>query len=167
MRQIIDFLVEAGAEAPHVENGGKHPRIVFGWRGVERRYVVAGTLGDTIRGPKNAISDLRHMLGLVDGEKRVGERRPRRRPAPKIVRAQLTAVAAATPDDWRDSLALHPATQATLRTRLDAAWWVFWRQIHGPRFVVRAPVPAPREAHPGFGRDVAGAPIWAPQFGIR
>lgn len=108
---IADFLRNAGAEQIHLEHGGKHPRLVYTWQGRERFYVVPVSPGDTYRGTKNAISDLRHALGLTGTEKRVGARRTHKqttrfgetRPEPQPVEFA---------PDWRERLTSHPALLA-------------------------------------------------------
>jgi hypothetical protein len=77
-RTVINFLRSVGAENVTMGMGGKHPRALYTWNGKQRFYVLPGTPGDSIRGAKNSISDLRHALGLTKSEKTIGERRPRR-----------------------------------------------------------------------------------------
>ncbi len=75
-RRILAFLDDIGAERVRIEKNG-HYRIVFDHAGREHVYHCAGTPSDQ-RSFDNTVSDLRHMLGLVTGEKRVGQRRPAR-----------------------------------------------------------------------------------------
>lgn len=116
-RDIRDFLRSQGAEEVRFEHKGKHPKVRFAWKGEARFYVLPGTPGDTLRGAANAISDIRHMLGLVSPEKRVGERRTRR--------AKASRTSAQCP-------VLTPLAEglAKLRThpmRLDGLWLALWR----------------------------------------
>jgi hypothetical protein len=78
---IIRWLIEQGAEAVRIERVGRlgHPRVVFVWRGVQLSYAIAGTPGNDWTADRAMITQLRHLLGLAGGEKRVGERRKRRR----------------------------------------------------------------------------------------
>lgn len=63
-------------------------------------------------------------------EKRVGARRKRKASAfksrPQVIAPPVPIIV--TPD-WRDRFADHPASLATLRARLDMAWFAWWREI--------------------------------------
>jgi Holliday junction resolvase len=72
-RELIEYLRGIGAEDVRVAPGGKHPRLVFMWRGVERNHVIAFSTGDTFRSALNTKSDIRRALGLTGGK----EGRPR------------------------------------------------------------------------------------------
>lgn len=81
---LLTFLRDQGATDIRVEMGGKHPHIYWTWRGEAQKYITAGSLSDW-RGTNNALSDLRHKLGIIKTVKRVGERRERRE---RICRAE-------------------------------------------------------------------------------
>lgn len=127
-REIVDYLGSVGASAIRIEHGGKHLKAIFLWRGAERFYVMPCTPGDTMRGTRNAIRDIRHMLGLVETRKQIGSRRPRqvRRRPPSV---SVPALANVPIPDWRDTLAAHPAAIAALAWRADAAWVAWWRGL--------------------------------------
>jgi hypothetical protein len=127
IRKIVGFLEGVGAVDVAIANGGKHPRVIFWWSGIERRYFISGTPEDPDESARRAIADIRGMLGLVDHERRAGARRPHRRPH-RPAPAAVPVLSASPAPDWKDGLALHQAVQATLRARLDAAWWAFWRE---------------------------------------
>lgn len=126
LREIKDWLEEHGAAGVRVEQGGKHPRVIFRFEGQERFYVTAGTPGDRSCGLDNTRSDLRHMLGLVPAIKRVGRRRTRRhRAAPQVIRPETITI---TPGrDWTAPLQQHPLMPEVLHLRLDVAWRQLWR----------------------------------------
>ena len=123
-REAIAFLETSGAEHVHMTMGRKHPRVVFEWKGEEMFYVLPGTPGDTLRGAKNAISDLRRMLGLTPTAKRIGERRMRKAYAPEVKAAppeRLTDL-----PDWRQSL-LSQLSAIELELLAREAFASFWR----------------------------------------
>lgn len=122
---VTGYLREIGAADIRMESGGKHPRLVFLWEGRERFFVRPSTPGDTMRGHKNAISELRHMLGLVKTEKRVGERRARRRSARAVTRSECPSITALP--DWRVAM-LARMNPADLRKLADLAWLSLWRE---------------------------------------
>jgi hypothetical protein len=130
MRAITGFLDDLGATDIVIVNGGKHPRVVFWYGGQEYQRVISGTPTNPDECARRAVEDIRRQLGLIDHEKRVGERRwrsRRRGPAPAV--SARAALAAPPLPDWRDDLWGHPAGAALLRGRLDAAWNAWWRQI--------------------------------------
>jgi len=78
-QRIKVWLEAQGAEGVRLEQGGAHMRFVFFWQGRWRRHPVAGTPSDAYRAVENLKSELRHALGLVTGERRVGTARRKRR----------------------------------------------------------------------------------------
>lgn len=77
-RPLFAILAEVGATDARIEDGGKHPKLVYCWKGRERFYVLSGTSSDP-NISKVQQSDLRRILGLTGGPKRVGARRQRKR----------------------------------------------------------------------------------------
>ena len=132
-RAVIEFLRGIGAEHVRIESGGRHPRVCYRWHGIERYRVVSGSPEDAGDAARKTIEQIRRDLGLIDHEKRVGERRrrPARRTTPFTRPRLLLAPRIEIPvgPDWRDQLMLHPAMQATLATRLGLAWWALWNEI--------------------------------------
>lgn len=114
-------LVRLGATDIRFAHGSKHPRIVFTWKGEERCRPFAGTSSDAIRGVHLALRDLRHMLGLVKAEKRVGVRRRRRA---KAGAAPIRLADCRVPDrpDPLAVLRRHPQYPAAVAAALDRAW---------------------------------------------
>ncbi len=123
-RDLSDYLTEWGAENVRVLQTKGHPRLVFSRHGTEWFYILPSTPGDTLRATKNAVSDLRHMLGLVRATKRVGERRTRKKRVAAVptLPPQVTVL-----DDWHPALRTHALYQAALRVALDEAWRALWR----------------------------------------
>jgi len=80
---VIRWLTEQGAEGVRIERAGRlgHPRVVFVWREVTLSYAISGTPGNDWTADRSMITQLRHLLGLVGGDKRIGERRKRRKRA--------------------------------------------------------------------------------------
>lgn len=105
-RDLIEFLHSVGATDVRLEPARRtgHPRIIFTWKGEERTFFTAATPSDAIRGSANARADIRKMLGLVDNEKRVGQRRPRRHRR-RDAAVRLPTMTAAPAEDWRMTLA--------------------------------------------------------------
>lgn len=124
IRALTDWLRGQGATEVEVEQGRKHVRIWFVWRGVRRFYISSATPSDGRRSHQNALGTLRHMLGLVGGEKRVGKRRQRRcrAPEPPVVLDRITAG-----KDWTQALERHPAIAVVRKRAIEAAWVRFWR----------------------------------------
>lgn len=165
MRAIATFLDEIGAYDVEIVNGGKHPRFVFRYAGTEHQRVVSGTPTNADECVRRAIEDIRRALGLIDHEKRVGERRPRtlrrsRRPGELAVPALI----ASPQPDWREGLWRHPAADVVLLQRLDAAWWGLWRAV-GERVDRRAALERIAANENNFGRGLDGAVLLTPQFG--
>lgn len=63
-RAIRDELEIHGAVVTRVADGGKHQRIYFEWRGVERFHVVATSPSDPMAS-EYARRDIRRMLGVT------------------------------------------------------------------------------------------------------
>ena len=122
-RRIVDWLKAQGADSVHIDPGHTHPKIVFEWNGKPLSYVTAGTPSDTYHASANAIRDLRHMLGLVEGKKTVGERRVRRNRAANQS-AKLTSFTQGK--DWTQKLHSHPHRKATIEQRAEDAFKAFW-----------------------------------------
>jgi hypothetical protein len=80
--RVIRWLAEQGATiiAPLPRKGrSRHPRLRFHWRGEEWTIVVSGSPSSSWKAERAAVTELKGLLGLVGGEKTVGERRERRR----------------------------------------------------------------------------------------
>jgi hypothetical protein len=82
--RVIDWLAEQGAtDIVRLPRRGRarHPRLGFCWRDEEFVIVISGSPHAVGAAERAAITELRHLLGLVRTAKRVGERRvPKRRP---------------------------------------------------------------------------------------
>lgn len=93
--RVIDWLTEQGATSiKRLPKRGRapHPRLGFFWRDEDWIIVISGSPHAVGAAERAAITELRHLLGLVPTEKRVGERRvPKRRP-------KLAATAFNAPD---------------------------------------------------------------------
>lgn len=131
--RVLAYLHSVGATEIRIEHGGKHHRVVFSWKGQEMFHILAGSTGDTLRGFKKAISDLRHMLGLVAPTKRVGARRSRKRRAAVSKATALPVLAKAPPQNWHDDLTAHPILVARLPQRATAAWTAWWVEFTAQR----------------------------------
>jgi hypothetical protein len=77
---VIRWLGEQGATRVERLHRGRsrHPRLRFDWRGEAWVVVISGSPCTEWKAERAAITELRHLMGLVGGEKRVGERRARR-----------------------------------------------------------------------------------------
>lgn len=119
-RKLVDWLAARGATSITLDRR-KHMHIHFMYQGEPHTFVTASTPSDAMRGTAKALRDLRHMLGLVGGAKKVGERRQRSgRAAPRrrIVPPRLTAGA-----DWRAALTpIRPTRRALFLSRLITAF---------------------------------------------
>jgi hypothetical protein len=75
------WLFEQGASDVRLSRGkrAKHPRIDFTWHGQPLRLTLSCTPGKEWTAERAAITNARHLMGLVGGDKVVGERRERRR----------------------------------------------------------------------------------------
>lgn len=73
---VVDELGKHGAAVVEIVTAGKHGRVVFSRRGVQR-FITVSLTGSDRRGPMNARQSVRHMLGVKRGKK-VGARRQRR-----------------------------------------------------------------------------------------
>lgn len=71
-------FTRAGVTEWHIEQGGKHPRIVYQHEGVERFYVIPATPSDSARGVLNMASDLRKALGITGPRVKKSTRPPRK-----------------------------------------------------------------------------------------
>lgn len=123
IQELCDWLGEHGATVTSVEHGGKHVRIYFDHADRSQFYVAGWTPSDW-RAQANAIRDLRHMLGLVETERRIGERRQRRARTKKAERIEAPTITGGK--DWRAGLYAHPLAKPT-PAEINAAWLAFWR----------------------------------------
>jgi hypothetical protein len=64
LRTIRDWLRRYGATGVHLKHGGKHPRLIFDYRGRRRFFVCPSTPGDH-RGVANARAELRRLLRQI------------------------------------------------------------------------------------------------------
>jgi hypothetical protein len=130
-RKIIAYLHSVGAEDPHMAppRGRGHPRVVWLLDGRQFYHPVSASPGDNLWSTDKAIADIRRKIGLVHHSKRVGQRRPGRRPSIGIAAPQLIQAAAPCLADWHTSLSEHPASIASIRARLDQAWLAWWRKL--------------------------------------
>lgn len=121
-RKVIEFLREQGATDVEMTMGGEHPRIWYTWQKQRRFHVVPGSPSDNFHAIKNTLSDLRHSLGLIKTEKRVGERRPVRNKA----QARRELPTGMTPGrDWQADLAQF-RDNFVMQNQADC-WLKFWR----------------------------------------
>jgi hypothetical protein len=93
--RVIGWLAEQGATSiKRLTSRGRarHPRLGFHWRGEDWVIVISGSPGNSWNADRDAITELKHLMGLVGGKKRVGARR-----APKR-RAKLAATAFNDPE---------------------------------------------------------------------
>lgn len=91
-RKLVE---EAGGTVTEVEHtGGDHIRMRYEHDGRALTTVFANTSSDGRRGLLNQLSDMRHQMGLVGGEKTVGEPKKKGPPKPKTER----------PIDWGDPI---------------------------------------------------------------
>ena len=72
-------FARAGVTEWRIEQGGKHPRIVYQHGGVERFYVIPATPSDSVRGVLNMASDLRKALGITGPRVKKSTRPPSKR----------------------------------------------------------------------------------------
>lgn len=79
-REVAAYLASIGATAIRIEPARSlgHPKIAFEYAGREWRTVIAGT-PSTPFSAQHKINDLKRLLGLRDGQRRIGERRKRKR----------------------------------------------------------------------------------------
>ena len=80
--RVIRWLGEQGATAIELlprRGRAPHPRLRFQWRGEEWVVVISGSPRTDWKAERKAISELRHLMGLVGSEKRVGQRRAAKR----------------------------------------------------------------------------------------
>jgi hypothetical protein len=116
---VIRWLGEQGAtsiEQLARRGRGRHPRLRFYWRGEEWVIVVSGSPSVEWKAARNAITELRHLMGLVGGEKRVGDRRIARR------RQRLEPAALNDPMAQLQRQFAPRGALATLRDVWPAAW---------------------------------------------
>jgi hypothetical protein len=92
---VIGWLAEQGATGirrlPR-RGRARHPRLGFCWRDEDWIIVISGSPHSPGAAERAAITELRHLMGLVGTTKRIGERR-----APKR-RAKLAAAAFNDPE---------------------------------------------------------------------
>lgn len=101
-RRIIDWLTAEGATDILLDPRRRHTHIHFAWLGDAKRYVTSSMPCDSRTATLNALTDLRHMLGLTEPVKRAGMRRQvRRRERERPVSA---APALTAGPDWRNAL---------------------------------------------------------------
>ncbi len=118
-RRIVDWLEQQGATEVRVELR-KHAHIRYVWRGKAGSYVTSATPSDR-RASANAISNLRHILGLIETTRRVGQRRHASRPsAPRPCRAAAPVLTVGL--DWRSALAGFRPAHRPLWRRLALAF---------------------------------------------
>ena len=79
---------------------GRHIKIRFTWQGKPVVFVTLMSPSDAYRGQKNALADLRRILG-VKAERRKSERAPKAT-APRVHKPPT--LSGATVPDWREKL---------------------------------------------------------------
>lgn len=94
-RAYIDALtaeLEAhGVSDYRVEHGGKHPRLIFTFRGREMFKVFPASPSDNRRGIQNAVRELRKLMSVKRKiHKSTGPKRERNRTEPRIKSLSLT-----------------------------------------------------------------------------
>lgn len=122
--EVVSWLKARGASEIGLEHHSKHPKILFTWREKQQFYVIAWTPGDRRRCVDQAISNLRHQMGIVQRVKRVGERRVRRSRAPLI---QVHLPTLSVGGDGMQAILHHPVAHGHLPEILDLAWKDWWR----------------------------------------
>lgn len=75
-RPFIDELEFHGAKDITLCKQGRHPRLLFTWKGRGRFLMLSKTPSDNHRGLKNCMSDLRKLLGV---KRPVSKKNPDRR----------------------------------------------------------------------------------------
>lgn len=80
---FIKLLEAHGIRDYTFVRGAKHPRLVINHDGVTRIYAYPGTTGDRRRAPLNAVSDLKHLLGLHSREQAPKAQKARRHQKPR------------------------------------------------------------------------------------
>ena len=78
----------------------RHIKIRFAWQGRTVVFITPMSPSDAYRGQKNALSDLRRILGVKP--KRRKSERPPKAPATRVEKAPV--LSGATVPDWRDKL---------------------------------------------------------------
>lgn len=122
VEKIEAFLKHIGCSTYRIEPRGKHRQLVVNHEG-RRGVVTIPSTGSDWRGPRNAIRDLRHELGLIntrtrnegDGSRQKSNKVPRRRMKPAgasmfTPRANQTERYYAPLREIRERLVLHAGT---------------------------------------------------------
>jgi hypothetical protein len=123
--EACEFLEGWGATNVRVLKTRRgHPRIVFAFEGIEYFHVLSSTPGDP-NAVWSCLRELRHLLGLVATEKRVGKRRARSLHRRRRIFANPPALTVVP--DWHPPLLQHPLYPAALKVAADEAWRNFWR----------------------------------------
>lgn len=124
-RWMRDYLASVGATDLRTVPGGKHPRLIWTWRGKEMQHIVSASASENAFSPKKAVADIKRMTGLAPTGRRVGAKRQHKKKAK--ARAVSAPPALSPLPDFRDRLyaSLGPAQ---LRRQLDAAFLGYWRQ---------------------------------------
>lgn len=65
-KQVATWLKSKGATNIYLTPGGKHPKLCFTFQQRSYAHPISGTTSDTYRAAHNFISELRHVLGLVN-----------------------------------------------------------------------------------------------------
>jgi hypothetical protein len=64
---LIDLLRSRGVPEPiNIEFGGKHPRLIFVYKGRNLEYPFPGSPSESRSGMKNSISNLKRILDQID-----------------------------------------------------------------------------------------------------
>jgi hypothetical protein len=129
IEECTKLLTSVGASDIHVTKGGKHPRVNFTYQDKTQFYVVPGTPSDSYSGTENCLSGLRHFLGLIKPEKRVGERRKKRNTVKVEKKIDLPDLKTIQGEDWREKLEHSNLGIAALPYRADRAWIEWFREI--------------------------------------
>lgn len=129
IEECSKFLISVGASDIHITKGGKHPRINFTYQEKTQFYVVPGTPSDSYSGMENCLSGLRHFLGLIKPEKRVGERRRKKITIKAEKQIGILSETSHPCEDWRKKLEYSSLGLAALPYRADRAWIEWWKMI--------------------------------------
>jgi hypothetical protein len=123
LEAIKGEIERCGGRVTRTVKGRKHVRVYFEHRGVERFYVTAATPSGA-SGLLQACTDIRHLMGAIKTEKRVGARR-RHKPRKKPALAALPAAFTTTADPFQ-VLKTHALADDVVRLRWQRAWQEFW-----------------------------------------
>lgn len=117
-RDVTAWLKQAGADSIRLEHSGKHPKLIFRYRGVEHRTIISNTPSDPYAF-NMAVKQLEQRMGLGHDKVTIVAARPRQeRPVVAARKAALTK---------RQVEMIARLTPEQLSRRLDIAFRMLWR----------------------------------------